>query len=288
MGNPAMPRRTQSGHDVGQTADEVSDKAEDAAEKAEQSRVFGVLVVVGLIAYGVIHLAVAWIALQLAWGGGSGTEADQRGAFQELAHTPLGPLWLWIVAIGLFALVLWRICLAIWGFSWKPGWRRTSKRWGSIGQAIVYGALGVSAIEVSAGSGSSSGKQRSMSGQLMQYPFGRVLLAAIGAAIIGIGVYLCVKSIKKNFVDELRDGGTRAVLLLGRVGYFAKGVAYAIVGAIVVWAAFRHKAGQAGGLDSALHDLKREPFGPVLLTALAAGFACFGLYSFGWARRPRR
>lgn len=288
MGNPAMPRSRQSGRDVGRSSDDVGDKAEEAASKAEQSKAFGALVVVGLLAYGVIHLAVAWIALQLAWGGGSGTEADQRGALQALAKTPLGPLWLWIVAFGLFALVLWRVCLAIWGFSWKRGWRRTSKRWGSIGQALVYGALAVSAIEVSAGSGSSSGKQRSMSGQLMQHPFGRVLLAAIGAAIIGIGIYLCVKSIKKNFVDELRDGGTRPVVLLGRLGYFAKGIAYAIVGAVVGWAAFRHKAGQAGGLDSALHDLKGQPYGPVLLTVLAAGFVCFGLYCFGWARRARR
>jgi hypothetical protein len=281
MANPTTRRGTPAASDVG-------DKAQRAASKAERSKPFGALVVIGLVAYGVIHLAVAWIALQLAWFGHSGTEADQKGALKQLANTPLGPLWLWLVAIGLFALVLWRLGLAVWGFGWKRGWRRISKRLGSVCQAIVYGALAVSAIGVTLGSGSSSGQQRSMSGQLMQHPYGRVLLGLVGAVIVGIGIYLCIKGIRKTFVDELRDGGGRPTNLVGRIGYFAKGVAYVIVGVIVGWAALRHNAAQAGGLDAALRTVKQQPFGPVLLTALAAGFACFGLYCFGWARRARR
>ena len=41
---------------------------------------------VGLIAYGVVHLLVAWLALQLAWGGGGGKSADQSGAMSTLAE----------------------------------------------------------------------------------------------------------------------------------------------------------------------------------------------------------
>lgn len=289
MGNPPMSRQSQADRHAGGKAEDVGDKAEQAASKAEQSKAFGVLVVVGLIAYGVIHLAVAWIALQLAWGGGSGTEADQHGALQALAKTPLGPLWLWLVAIGLFALVLWRLGLAIWGFSWKRGWHRFSKRWSSVGQAIVYGALGASAIGVTLGSGSSSGQQRSMSGQLMQHTYGRIALALVAAVIIGIGVNQCLNGMMGKFVDELKDGGTRMVVILGQIGYFAKGVAYTILGLIIGWATLRHNAAEAGGLDAALRSVKQQhPFGPLVLTVLAAGFACFGLFCFGWARRARR
>ena len=45
---------------------------------------------VGLIAYGVVHLLVGWLALQIAWGISAGTSADTSGALQTLAHQPFG------------------------------------------------------------------------------------------------------------------------------------------------------------------------------------------------------
>lgn len=63
---------------------------------------------VGLAAYGIIHVLVAWLALQLAWGGGGG-EADQSGAMATLARQPFGRPLLWVVALGLFALAVWQL-----------------------------------------------------------------------------------------------------------------------------------------------------------------------------------
>ena len=51
---------------------------------------------VGLIAYGVVHLLVAWLALQLAWFGGGGESADQSGAMSTLAESPVGKPLLWV------------------------------------------------------------------------------------------------------------------------------------------------------------------------------------------------
>src|SRR4051794_9736067 len=62
---------------------------------------------VGLIAYGLVHVLVAWLALQLAWGGGGG-EADQSGAMATLARQPFGKPLLWILALGLIALAVWQ------------------------------------------------------------------------------------------------------------------------------------------------------------------------------------
>jgi hypothetical protein len=44
---------------------------------------------VGLAAYGVTHLLIAWLALQVAFGSG-GEQANQKGAFQELADNTFG------------------------------------------------------------------------------------------------------------------------------------------------------------------------------------------------------
>ena len=54
------------------------------------------------------------------------------------------------------------------------------------------------------------------------------------------------------------------------------------------WAAVTHDARKAGGMDQALSVVRRSPFGDVLLTVIAVGIACFGLYCFVWARHPRR
>ena len=44
------------------------------------------------------------------------------------------------------------------------------------------------------------------------------------------------------------------------------------------------RAGAASGLDGALHTLRDQPLGPVLLTAVAVGLAAYGVYSFARAR----
>ncbi|MFD7160490.1 DUF1206 domain-containing protein [Kribbella sp. NPDC059898] len=251
------------------------------AEKVQHSRTYDVAITLGLIAYGVVHLLVAWIALQLALGKSS-QEASQQGALQELAGQPFGGVLLWIVAIGLFALVVWRVLELGWGHL------DLRKKLSSIGRAVVYLVLGVSAVKISAGSGSSStGQQQSGSGRLMAHGGGRALVVAIGVAIVAIGCYQVYKAITKKFTEDLVGGVSHTTVVLGRVGYAAKGVAFVVVGVLFGWAAIVYDPQKAGGLDTALHTIKGQPFGSVLLTVLAVGIAAFGAYCFSWSRNAR-
>ena len=61
-----------------------------------------------------------------------------------------------------------------------------------------------------------------------------------------------------------------------------------MVGVLFGWAAIDYDPQKAGGLDTALHTIKNQPYGPVLLTVLAIGIAAFGLYCFSWSRNARR
>ncbi|TCC35705.1 DUF1206 domain-containing protein [Kribbella speibonae] len=253
-----------------------------AAQEVRHSRPYELAITTGLIAYGVVHLLVAWIALQLAFGKSS-QEASQQGALRELAGGPLGGVLLWVVAIGLFALVVWRVLELVWGHL------DVEKKVSSIGRAIVYLVLGVSAVKIAVGSGSSgSGQQRTMSARLMEHGAGRVLLVAVGIAIVALGCYHVYKGITKKFLEDLVGGVSDLTILLGRIGYVAKGIAFAVVGVLVGWAAIDYDPQKAGGLDSALHTIKEQPFGSVLLTVLAAGIAAFGGYCFIWSRNARR
>jgi hypothetical protein len=60
------------------------------AQEAGNSETLENLARVGLLAYGVVHLLVAWLAVQLAWFGGNGKSADQSGAMSTLADSPVG------------------------------------------------------------------------------------------------------------------------------------------------------------------------------------------------------
>jgi len=78
------------------------------AEQAGDSATLEALARAGLIAYGVIHILIGWLALQLAWGTSSSKSADPSGALRTLADQPLGEILLWLVAVGLVALALWQ------------------------------------------------------------------------------------------------------------------------------------------------------------------------------------
>jgi hypothetical protein len=100
-----------------------------------------------------------------------------------------------------------------------------------------------------------------------------------------------VKGVRKKFMSDLTGTGGGAVgpvvVRLGQAGYVAKGIALGVVGGLLVAAAVRADASQAGGLDEALRTIRDQPFGMGLLLVTGLGIAAFGLYSFARARFAR-
>lgn len=245
----------------------------------------------GLVAYGAVHLLIGWLALQLAFGDRSGS-ASSSGALRELSQQPFGQVLVWLVAAGLALLTLWQVVEAWAGHRTLQGGRRLRKRGASAGKALVYGYLGFSAARVAAGSGASSGTD-SMTGRLMDLPGGQLLVGAVAVVVIVIGGYLVWNGLTEGFREDLsgkatRGGSGTAIVWLGKVGYVAKGIALGIVGALFGYAAATHDANRSGGLDQALQQVVQQPFGPVLLAAIAAGIGCFGVFCFAHARHLSR
>jgi hypothetical protein len=241
--------------------------------------------------YGVVHLIIAATALQLAFGDRSGT-ASQQGAFSQLSGSTLGDAALVLVAVGFAGLVVWQLLEAAFGHRRDDGAKRLAKRLGSVGKAIVYGVLAVSAIQKVFSS--SSGKSTdSMTARLMSAPGGQVLVGLLGLGIVAVGAYLAYKGWTEKFTKDLDSQGSSGrrrepIVLLGKVGYIGKGVALAAVGGLFLTAAVEHQAKESGGLDVALQELLRQPFGVPLVVAVAVGLGCFGLYCLAWARHLDR
>lgn len=274
--------------DVGPVA--VSDGRVPSAELASRHG-YQVLVRVGLVSYGLVHVVLAWISAQVALGGGGGDDASTTGALQQLGQQPFGQVLLWVMAAGLLALVLWQGLEAVAG---KPGADvkdQVKNRGRAAGKAVVYLLLALTAIRIATGTGANSGSgeaEETLSARLMSVPFGRVLVVAVGLIVLAVGVSQIVKGVRQKFVTrDLAGGVSRSVVVLGTLGWIAKGVALSLVGVLFGWAAAKHDPKKAGGMDAALSTLRDQPFGPVLLLAMAAGFAAFGIYCLAWARNAR-
>jgi hypothetical protein len=253
--------------------------------EVRRSRPYQALVRVGLVSWGLVHLVLAWIALQVAFGNKG--DASNEGALKELTQQPLGVGLLWVMALGLFTLVIWQVLEATIGRE-EPGRDgRLRRRLASAGRAVVYLAIGLLAIGVAIGQSSSGNAEETVSSRLMALPFGRILVAGVGIAVIAVGISQIVKGVKQNFTEDLDHGAGQGVRRLGTVGYCAKGVALGIIGALFIWAAISYDADKAGGMDSALSTLRDQPFGTVLLVIMSLGIACFGVFCFVWARKAR-
>ncbi|MGJ9421221.1 DUF1206 domain-containing protein [Aeromicrobium sp. CF3.5] len=246
---------------------------------------------VGLVAYGVVHLLIAVIAAQVAWSG-SGQDASAGGALKTLAGQPFGAVVLWITVIGLAALAVWQITEAIWGHRGNEGATLWRKRAQSVGRAVIYLALTITSGRIAIGSGGSSGSgssEEAATARLMSVPFGRTLVGVVSVVILVIAARQVWRGITSSFTQDLAPGATigpsgRAIERIGTVGWAAKGIALGIIGALFAWAAITFDPDKAGGLDDALKTLRDQPFGPYLLSLVAAGLATFGLYCFAWSR----
>jgi hypothetical protein len=269
----------------------ATDDIEQTGKQVADSEPFEWAIRFGLVAYGVVHLLLSWVALQLAFGQAH-NKASSKGALQQLAGQPFGGVALWAVAIGMAVLVVWRLLEASVGhqqYATDEG-KRWRKRATSLMKAVIYGAVAVSAFKTASGAGSKSkGGSKAMTAQLMQHSWGTFVVALIGLAIIGYGGNTAWRGWKEKFMEHLDfDGRTgkdgRAYRLFGKFGYIAKGVAIGIVGGLFLYAALTHDSSKAGGLDQALHKVLQQPFGQVLLIAIAVGIGCYGLFCFARAR----
>ena len=264
----------------------IGDKAERVGRTAENHEWLDRGIRFGMVAYGFVHLVVAWLALQLALGHQS-KNASNKGAMQTLAHQSAGPLILWLIAVGMFLLVIWRVLEAIFGHTEYDGGKRLRKRLVSAGKAVIYGYVAFTAVRVVTGSASSKGK--STTAKLMDAPAGQFLVAAVGVAIIAYGGFMIRRGWTEKFLENLDAQGKsgeegKAYRYIGKAGYIAKGVAFVVIGGLFGYAAISHDPKKSGGLDAALHTVLQQPFGPILLGLIAIGIACYGVFCFARAR----
>ncbi|WP_144876789.1 DUF1206 domain-containing protein [Microbacterium sp. 1.5R] len=261
--------------------------AKSAAHEARGSDSFRRVARAGFVVIGLVHIIIGVLAVSIASGGGG--DADQDGAMQQIRSTPVGGLILALVAAALVALAVWQVVSGMVAVGGEV------KKWGQriklFGIAVAYLVIaGLATVYAFGGTAESEESSQTLSEILLGAPGGVLLLIAVGLTVVGVGIGFIVSGFTTGFrkmLDLPSGAGRPPIVVLGVIGYIAKGIAIGVTGILFVVSAWTHDPGKAGGLDAALRSLIDLPFGRVVLWVVGAGLALYGVFSIVRARYAR-
>jgi len=273
--------------DIVEKADDVVAGAGETAERVQRHPVYQGLVTGGLIAYGVMHLLLAGLVVQVVRG--VGADASESGSIRMIASAPFGFVLLLLIVLGMAALALWQVLLALFGYGYLTGARLLRRKLSSLGRAGLYAGLGLLATRVLWGvEQNSNASTQSTSAALLNQWYGPPLLVIAGIVISLVAVAMIRRGVVRSFAKhDLQGSVPRWAVWLGSVGWVMKGVTQLVLGFLFWVAAWQHDPTDTGSLDLALKTIAGQPFGRATLVTVAAGFAAFGGYCFIWAFNAR-
>ena len=245
----------------------------------------------GIASMGVSFGIVAVLALGLALGIGGGKATDRQGALHAVGEHLLGKFLLILLAIGFAGYAIWRLAQAIFNRDDEDddakGW---GKRLSALGKAAIYIALFSETLGILFGLNEGGGnEERGIAAWLLRQPAGKWVVAAIGAAVVGAGLWNLYRSFTGQFRKHLKEHEMKGVeeawaIPLAVVGYAARGVVFCLIGLFVLHAAWETKPKDAIGLDGALRTIVNADYGPFLLGVVAVGLLAYGVYCLVQAR----
>ncbi|MEU4799332.1 DUF1206 domain-containing protein [Streptomyces sp. NPDC023327] len=263
------------------------------ARRAAKGTAIASIARAGFIGRGVIYLLIGTLALRIAFSDGGSRQADRGGAVAELADRPFGNILLWLLGIALAGMALWRLSEVFFGQAGPDG-DKPSKRAMSAARClfyifVAYSVLAYATGDEGSGSGSSDQQTKDVTAKAFDWPGGRWIVAAAGAAVLVAGLWIAGRALMRKFhkrlrLSEMSHRVRQAVDILGVFGGVSRGVVFAVAGGFAVAAGVRHKSGEAKGMDNTLRSFADTGFGPWLLAIIAFGLAAFGLFSFANAR----
>lgn len=232
----------------------------------------------GMAARGIVYLLFGLLMFQA---GGHVIEG-QIGAFAALAAVPLGQLLLFVIAAGLLAYAVFRLCAALFDVE-KNGTSLIGiiDRIGHLGVFVTYLVLAIAATEVAAGLrkvDASYGyrSNRFLAERLLDAPLGSFLLGLVGTGFLVAAALNIKNTLKGSHMRFTRRRSPRWVRIMGQAGMVSQAWIGALIGWSILRAAWFDDETQAKALGAALGALRPHGF---TYNALAAGMLAFGAFS---------
>lgn len=250
----------------------------------------------GLVAKGVLYAVIGILAIKIALGAREASP-DRNGALSTIAEQPFGKGLLGLLALGLAGYAVWRLAQGLLDRDNEgEGVKGLAKRGGAVAKAVWYGTLCVLTVSTLAqgggGGGSGGGNEQKTTAGVFEWPLGRYVVYAAGAAFVAAALFngwraVTCKFNKKLKTGEMGDAEETAATSLGVVGHLARFVVFGLVGAFLVEAAWKFDPKQARGLDGALLEVSQRPYGALLLGAVAVGLIAYAVHCLVQARYRR-
>jgi len=242
----------------------------------------------GYASIGIVYMIVGGFAAASGLGKGSGV-GSHEDALQLIREQPFGKALLIIIAIGMAGYTIWRFTSALMDDEHRGSDAKgIGIRLGSFGRGLIYAVFAVEAVRMAmrGGSGGEGGEQQAKhwTGRLMDAPFGRWLVLAVGLGVVGYGAYQLyaawdAKLSKRIRLGEIDGRVRRKVIAVSRFGIGARGIVFFIIGGSLVLAAVKHNPGAAHSTTGALQELPQP-----MLVVVGLGLAAYGVYALVNAR----
>lgn len=247
---------------------------------------------IGLVAQGVLYAVVGILAIQVALGGRK-ESPDKSGALRTIAEQPFGQGLLVLLAAGLGGYAVWRLAQAIFDRDAEgEGAKGLAKRGAALAKAAWYGVLCGLTVSTLVGNGSGGGNEQKTTAGIFDKPGGRYLVYAAGIAFVATAAFNGWRAVTCKFNKKLKTGEMshaeeKAATGLGILGHLARMIVFGLIGVFLVKAAWEFDPKNAKGLDGALLEVTRQPYGGFLLGAVAVGLLAYAAYCFFQARYRR-
>ncbi|HEX2292742.1 MAG TPA: DUF1206 domain-containing protein [Gaiellaceae bacterium] len=244
----------------------------------------------GLLSKGSLYLLVGLIAAHVAVGGGERIQ-DRGGAISEVADHWLGLPLVLALAVGLAGYAGWRFAEGVLGRPLEGGEKDPwYKRIGYFARSAWYaGLLAVALSTLFAADEGSANQEDRFTARVLELPFGRLLVGAIGAAVLGAGAFNVWRAVTRKFRENLKtrkmsEVEEKAFTGAGVFGHLARGLVFGLMGFFLLRAAWQYDPQEAVGLDGALAQVLQRDYGDTLLGLVATGLIAFAVYCYAEAR----
>lgn len=247
----------------------------------------------GHLAKGIVYFLIGGIALAGVIGQAQ-NPSGMRDVIQWIQDRPFGQALLGLIAIGLFSYCAWRWIKALEDTSGEgTDAEGLAKRTGYASSGSVYGLLGVYAITLITGSGAGGGStKQDMLAQILQGPWGQIVVGILGLILIGVGIYQFIRGWKEKYMSEISSAEVNAqerniYRSLGKAGHISRAVIYGIMAYFLIRVALSSDPSKFRGIGGALDYLGGQTMGTILVALVGLGLLLYGLFMFVKAKYPR-
>jgi len=247
----------------------------------------------GLIAKGVVYLLSGILILMATLHiSSAASKGGKTGVFNFIYDQPFGKVLLPVIAAGLLCYAFWRI---VQGFRDTENKGRRLKgiaqRTAYVISGLLYGSFAFYAAKLAVTDQKENGDStQQLAGSLLEQPFGQWLAGGAALVMIAAGLAQCYRAVSGRYRKYVQEGNyghdhaRRALIRTGMAGYIARGIVWLIIGWLFLRAAYTKAPGEAGDTGNALQWLGDHRYGGLILSVIAAGLVCYGIFMFVRAR----